>query len=384
MNKLMVIVHFRLSDIVTKGEVTSRYFNPGEVFDEVHIVMINDDVPDGAAVQRMVGKARFFLYNVPAGASTFVRTLGWRPWLLRGFARRAVAIAREVRPAMIRCYGAHLNGFVAARIKAELGIPYLVSVHTEPREPARGRVRDWKESLIHYMYRGIERTALLNADLVMPVYRAIEGHLRRLGVARYEVCYNVLSPEHLREKTDYRLHSPVRVISVGRQLCDKNPDNLIRSIATLHDVELTLVGDGPYHDYLRGIAKEAGVEDRVVFRRSVPNDALCAMLPDFDIFAVHTEHWELSKSVLEPLLSGLPIVINRRAGKAVPELTDDICVLVENSAEGYRSALSQLIADSERRELLGRTAYRTARDNWAPAATEAKFADIYSRYRLAH
>ena len=63
-NILMVMVPDRLSELLTKGEIVDRYYNPGEVFDEVHIVMFNDDKPDPALVQRTVGSARLVLHNV--------------------------------------------------------------------------------------------------------------------------------------------------------------------------------------------------------------------------------------------------------------------------------------------------------------------------------
>lgn len=375
----MVIVPDRISDFVNKGEVIERYYNPGNEFEEVHVVMTNDDHPDPVAMRRMVGTARLFLHNLPDSRRAFVPTLGWRPWLLGGWARKAVDLARQVRPALIRCHGALLNAYAAACIKRELGIPYVVSMHINPDEDVRGRARSRVKRFVTHAQRDIERIGLLNADLVMPVYRPIVPYLERMGVKRYEVCYNILNQTHLHRKDDYRLHSPVRVISVGRQFEDKNPDNLIRAVAMLPDVELTLVGDGPYHQHLRDVAREVGIDDRVIFHAALPNDELCRRLPEYDIFATHTEYWEISKSVLEPLLAGLPVLLNRRRGEPVPELTDDICVLVPNTVEAYQRALSALITDDSRRERLGRSAYSHAQAHWAPAATEAKFAGIYRR-----
>ena len=77
-DRLMVIVPDRLSDLVRKGEVTERYYNPGELFREVHLVLTNDDQPDRAAVQRMVGGAKLNIYNLPMGGHYFLRTLGWQ------------------------------------------------------------------------------------------------------------------------------------------------------------------------------------------------------------------------------------------------------------------------------------------------------------------
>jgi L-malate glycosyltransferase len=376
---LLVLVPDRLSDLVRKGEITDRYYNPGNLFDEVHIVLVNDDRPDPAALQRMVGSARLHVHNIPAGKGLFVRSIGWRPWLLDGWAGAAVELARSIRPVLIRCHGALINAYAAYRIKMALGIPYVVSLHINPDVDVRGRSETWRHRLMAYAQQDVERIALHHADLVMPVYLPIVPYLRRLNITRYEVCYNVLNPEHLGAKRDYSLHDPVRMISVGRQFKEKNPENIIRAVARMSRAQLLLVGDGPLHDHLRRIAEDCGAADRVVMRRSVPNDELCRILPDHDIFAVHTEYWELSKSVIEPLLTGLPVVINRRIGEPVPELSADICVLVENSVEGYLAAFERLATDGGYRERIGRAAFRHAQANWAPRATEAKFAGLYRR-----
>ena len=63
MNRLLVCVPDRITDILVKGEYQPNYYNPGEFFDEVHILMTNDDRPDLQALQRTVGRARLFTHN---------------------------------------------------------------------------------------------------------------------------------------------------------------------------------------------------------------------------------------------------------------------------------------------------------------------------------
>jgi glycosyltransferase involved in cell wall biosynthesis len=211
----------------------------------------------------------------------------------------------------------------------------------------------------------------------MPVYKPILPYLERLGVQHVDVCYNVLNQLHLHAKTDYALHTPARIIYVGRLFDDKNPANIIRAVARIAGCEFTVVGDGPIRGRLEALAAELDVADRVRFAPSIANDELCRMLPEQDVFAVHTEYWEISKSVLEALLTGLPVVINRRRGPTVPELEGDFVVMVENTEASYHAALERLLSDHSFREALGRRAFAHARSHWAPEVTEAKYAGIY-------
>ncbi len=382
MSRLLVIVPDRISDILIKGEIQPRYYNPGEVFSEVHIAMTNDDRPAIDVLQRMVGNAKLFVHNIPDDLNLVgYRPAWWRNYRLRRWAKKGVELARRIRPDLIRCHGADWNTYLASRIKAALGVPYVVSLHINPDiNPVRRIVKpDLSDAEIRHndFYQHIESTGLSNADLVMPVYKPIVPYLRRLGIAHVDVFYNVLNGDHLRAKTDYALHRPARVIYVGRLFDEKDPTSIIRAIAGIPTAELTIVGDGPIRPRLESLVANLALGERVIFRPAIENDVLCEMLAEQDIFAVHTEYWEISKSVLEALLTGLPVVINRRKGEPVPELEGDFVRMVENSPESYLDALRALLADDDARAALGRRAFAQARTNWDPSVTEARVAALY-------
>jgi glycosyltransferase involved in cell wall biosynthesis len=380
---LMVIIPDILSDIINKGEVINRYYNPGNFFGEVHIVLTNNDKPDINVVQKMVGTAKLYIHNLTDDKIVFFLSLGWESQLLKFWVRGALRLVRNIQPQIIRCHGASVNIFIAAYIKQKFNIPYVASMHTNPDEYVHGvchdRVGNFIRRFVANARKKIARIGLMNADLVMPVYSPIVPYLKNLGVVNYEICYNVINPEYIRVKDNYSLGNTVKIISVGRQFLEKNPDNLIRAVAQIKNIELTVVGDGPYHQHLINVVDECNIQDRVVFHKSIPNDQLCGILPSFDIFATHTECWEISKSVLEPLLTGLPVLLNKRKGLPVEELTNDICILVPNTVEGYRDALVKLINDQDYREDLGKLAYAHSQANWSPKITEEKFVKIYKK-----
>ena len=222
---------------------------------------------------------------------------------------------------------------------------------------------------------------MAHADRILPVYRSIIPYLARMHCSNYELAYNVLAGEHLIKKEDYRLHDPVRVISVGRHYIHKNPENIIRALRNLSNVHLTLIGDGPYLAKLQTLVAECGLEDRVVFISAMPNHKLCSMLCEYDIFAVHVEAFGISKTVLEALLAGMPVVINRREGNQgqVPELMGDFVMMVDNTSDGYAQAIAKLIENDRLREQQGRRAFAHAQENWAPAKTEMKYVDVYKQ-----
>lgn len=386
MSRLLVLIPDRISDILAKGEYQPLYYNPGEVFDEVHILSTSTDSPDLAALQRTVGRAKLHLHFHPT-ALDLVRV--WPDFLrrraLRRWARGGIEIARKIKPDLIRCHGADWATYLASRIRQTLGVPYVTSLHINPdvnsvrRHPGSDLSRAQRRHNQFYEY--VEHEGLQHADLVMPVYKPILPYLARHGVTRVQVCYNVLNSDHLRRKTSYALNGPPRIICVGRLLDEKDPTPIIRAVASQPGVELLIVGDGPKRAELEALSTHLGVADRVRFAPAIGNDDLCRMLPEFDLFVVHTEYWELNKSVLEALLTGLPVIINRRRGDPVPELMDgDFVRMVDTTEADYRTAIAELLADDDARRALGERAYAHAQANWAPERTEAVYAGIYRRY----
>ncbi|MDO8873695.1 MAG: glycosyltransferase family 4 protein [Methanoregula sp.] len=378
MVSLLVVISDSLSDLVKKGEITARYYNPGELFDDVHILMTNNDKPDREAVQKTVGRARLHLHNLPL--PSVISTFGWQPFMLKKWIASGIELAREIQPSLIRAYGNSVNGFLAAQIKQQQKIPLVTSLHINPDVDIRNNL-SWRSNwLIFLMYKRMvwfENATLKNSDIVLPVYESIRGYAIDHGAKQVKVCYNVLNSVFLCKKQTYSLHTPPRIISVGRQFDQKNPDNLIRAVALIPDVELTLIGYGPYHKYLEQVAIECKIQDRVIFYKGIPNDQLCKILPDYDIFAVHNEYWGISKALIEALLTGLPVIHNKRKGEPVHEFNENFICLVENTVDGYHDALQSMLTDHTFREQIGRNGYSHAQALWSPEITEAEYVKVY-------
>jgi glycosyltransferase involved in cell wall biosynthesis len=372
-DRLMVIIPDRLSDILRKGEVTPRYYNPGNLFREVHIVMCNDDRPDPAAVQPMVGTARLFLHNLMESRRLFfLKTLGWQIPLLEPLLQRGVALARTIAPQLVRTHNNFLEGMVAQRIKRELGIPYIVSLHgvwdVDDRTSAMGRIQA--------AFRAkLERAALADADAAIAVYAPIVRYARDYGAKHVELIYNIVAGDNVQHKTSYELHRPPRLVTVNRQVAEKNPANIIRAVAAL-DCVYTLIGDGPLHEPLRSLAAELGCADRVTFIRSMPNAELCASLGDYDLLVSHCDYWGMSKTIIEGALAGLPIVLNRHP-QAIDEYRGGWIAECENSPDGYKSAIAGLLGSYQQRLTLGQLAYRKARTDFDPGRMETRTVALY-------
>ncbi|MEQ1716717.1 MAG: glycosyltransferase, partial [Hyphomicrobium sp.] len=262
--RLMVILADPLSPLIDKGEVTARYYNPGDVFTEVDFVICAVDEPERAAVQQMVGNARFAIHCFPIGREWTVRSLFWRPLLLRAWTRPIVELARVRQPQVVRCYHNRYNAFAAAEIKRLLGIPYVVSLHAHPET---SQVKRLSSAYVRHRLReaaleGISRHGLAGAAAILPVYSPIVPWLQRRGVSNYEIVYNAVGTLEGPVERKPR-GAMLRAINVGRQDADvKDPTPIIEAVAARDDVKLTVVGNGPLHEALVGRVAALGAQDR--------------------------------------------------------------------------------------------------------------------------
>lgn len=374
---LLVILHDRLSDLVEKGEVTARYYNPGDVFSKVAILLLNDDSPESASVERMVGSADVTFFNLPLRDSDWLRAPLWFLGALDSWSAQAVKVARTVRPAVVRCYGASLNSFAAFQIHTQTGVPYVVSVHRELDDDAVKKAITPRHRLVDLLVEGASRVALKGARCVIPAYRSILPFLARRGIGSVRLAYNAVDSAFDEPKTSYAVGDQVKIISVGRQIPSKNPSSIIDAVALLEDVHLTLVGNGPLHSNLRAQVSAAGLADRVDFVPRMMNHELAQLLRDNDIFIIQSSHSGVPKTVIEASLCGLPVVVAGRAIESTPEIKEGWAVLTSGSPEAVRDALQPLVRDVDARRAAGGAARRFAERTWRPRDAEAAVAAIY-------
>jgi glycosyltransferase involved in cell wall biosynthesis len=97
------------------------------------------------------------------------------------------------------------------------------------------------------------------------------------------------------------------LVSVGRLIELKQLDDVIRALAKLPEqVELVLVGDGPQKDFLKGVAKAQGVDERVIFVGRQENPF--AYLARADVFVMASRSEGFPNVLAEALLCGVPVI----------------------------------------------------------------------------
>lgn len=149
----------------------------------------------------------------------------------------------------------------------------------------------------------------------------------------------------------------IPIIYVGRLSPEKNIDSLLKAfaeaIASVPDIFLILVGSGPLQGKLHRLAIRMGVDDKVRFCGSVPNESVPDYLAAAEMFVTASTTEVHPLAVIEAMAAGLPVVAIKSPGivdLVKPGITG---LLVENNAGALAESMVILGQDKHKRYLMG-------------------------------
>ncbi len=154
------------------------------------------------------------------------------------------------------------------------------------------------------------------------------------------------------------------VVAVGRLLPIKGFDALIRALPRLNaaagETCVMLIGPnrvdarfGDYESYLKRLAEELRVQDRIIFTGAVPHRTIREYLAAADVVVAPSVMEGMNKVAVEAAAVGTPSVVTRTTGIADAVREADIGAVVrEGSSDALADALAALLVDAPRREAM--------------------------------
>lgn len=110
------------------------------------------------------------------------------------------------------------------------------------------------------------------------------------------------------------------ILYVGRLEQYKGVQYVIRTLPSLEDHQLVVIGKGPYRDELLKEASDAGVKDRVTFLEGRPREELLKWYATADVSVMLSDHEAYGITVAESLTAGTPAIVAKTS--ALSEFVD--------------------------------------------------------------
>jgi glycosyltransferase involved in cell wall biosynthesis len=174
-----------------------------------------------------------------------------------------------------------------------------------------------------------------------------------IGEKKIAVIYNSSDKPLYNDSVEFPEFEGFTIIAIGRLISLKKVDNLIRVVAELSNCRLIIVGSGPEEQNLKNIARELGINNRVIFTGQVTRENALSYLKLADLFVQNSIHEGFPHVVLEAMQIGVPVIATKVGGTT--EIVEDNVtgILVEqNNNEQLKRAIEVLIKDKELKKKL--------------------------------
>ncbi|WP_175430540.1 glycosyltransferase [Streptomyces hawaiiensis] len=283
-----------------------------------------------------------------------------------------------------------MSGLAALRAAREHGLPLLHTYHalgTVKRRHQRLADTSPPERIPGEIEIG------LGCDRVIATCRDEAHELARMGIPPHQVgivpCG--VDTDRFTPKGPAAPRGPYRhrLLQLGRLVPRKGAAVAIAALARLPETELVVIGgppadrldDDPEVRRLRGIARDAGVADRVRFVGAVPSEKVPALLRSADVVVCPADYEPFGIVPLEAMACGVPVVASAVGGQLDTVADPGTGRLVPpRDPEALARAVAGLLADPAARAACGAAGRRRvlSRYGWGQvaAATEAAYCEV--------
>jgi glycosyltransferase involved in cell wall biosynthesis len=288
-----------------------------------------------------------------------IRVPAWPPERDYYIAPEIFALIKRGTWDLVHCQGCHTFVPPMAMLAAkEAKIPYLLTFHTG------GHSSGFRNSIRSIQWKML-RPLLADATKLIGVSRFEADYFRdllHLPATQFTVIPNGAVVPDIELPPITEEHEHTLLISVGRLEKYKGHQRLITALPELlkryPDMQLLIIGKGPYEAALRELAHSVGVADRVEFR-SVPADdrkemarllsraACVALLSEYEAHPIAVmESLALRRPVLVADTSGLRELAEQGLVRAIPLNSSP-----EEVAQAVQQQIEAPVVPSERLSL---------------------------------
>ncbi len=282
----------------------------------------------------------------------------------------------RIRPQLVHAHSQEGHALAALRS----GLPAVVSVHGLLQAQNRLLEGSWVARKIRAaLWRRVEVEVLGGALDAIVMSRHVADAVRRDSEAKLHWAPNPIDPDWCQLGDD---PEPGRLLFVGLITPRKDLATLIRALPLLPErMHLRIAGavdNAGYLESLRHLARQLGVEGRVVFTGRIDERSLREEYRRADLFVLTSLEDSAPIAITQALAAGTPVVASRVGG--IPDLVVEGEVghlFTAGDSPALASCVTELLGDSQRRLRYSRAA-RARGAVHAPAAVALRLREIYT------
>lgn len=237
--------------------------------------------------------------------------------VINTLATRLEEVARTIKPDILHAHSPALNGVAALRVARRLGIPLVYEIRAFWEDAAVDHGTSQENGLRYKATRALETYVLRRANAITTICTGLRNDIVARGISKEKVTVipNAVDLEHftvggvpdqaLAEKLG--LNRKCVLGFIGSFYAYEGLPLLLQALPeilrTVPDVRILLVGGGVQEGYLKRLAIDLGIADKVIFTGRVPHDQVQRYYDLVDIFVYPRLSMRLTELVtpLKPL-----------------------------------------------------------------------------------
>ena len=335
MLKLCVFPSDPIQAYIEKGEIKPRYFNPSDLFDEIHVMNLSNEEINLEEIKISAGRANLFIHSVDK-----INLMN-----LHSKKNNVLNIVRKISPNVIRSYNPLIQGWLAAYCKKKLKIPYVLSIHGNYQKDIMKEY--WENHQFSKYFKLLitrhftEKISISSADWVICVHNHLVPYVKNHSAKNEEVIFNKVDLKQFQKSEPVLKKNKPIILNVANFRKIKNQQCLLHAVKDL-DVFLVLIGKGEMLSEIKDLAKKLEIENKVIFIESVPHSKIQNYYASARIFAVPSTGTGFPITVLEALASQCIVVMAER-NTDINEPIDSVVNHVKNNPASFKSAFQNVL-----------------------------------------
>lgn len=366
--KVCIFPNDPIRSYVEKGEIKERYYNPCNIFDEIHIISFIDKDVEEEKVQILAGKAKLKIHSV--GKINLKNRAK--------FENKIISLVEEISPDVIRSFNSLLQGWFAATCSVKLKIPFFLSLHTQyDHNRHLAKKSSLKKFLVlKYTEKFIEPFVLKNAEKITIVFKIIEPYVTKHTKIKPELLHNRIECERFNNGIPIQSLSKPLVISVGSLIEEKYPQCLVEAMKNIN-ANCLIIGNGYLYDELVNLIDKKNLESKVEIKKSVPNSEIQNYYKSASIFALayDPELEGIPMPIMEAMAAGLPVIIPYPK-KGFSEGLENNVIFAKRNPEEFATAIQKVLENEALQREFSQKSLAKAKE-FDSLVLEKREADIY-------
>ncbi len=343
--KKLIILNQRIVDWEKKGEIQKNYFNPDNKYKKIIIIsFLKKGKPSNESLKIICGKAKFEYIEIKNFFLTnnFIRF--FLPFFLyKNLINNELSHLKLEKPSTVRCFGDGYIGYLSSLISSYYSCPIIISIHTYFKLDIFLKYYSIREKIFYLLNLRFKSKSHKLSNKILVVYKKISENIDKKYLGKIELSYNQIYVDKIHEKKATKIGKICNLVFVGRLIKGKSVLNIIKALKKIDNVNLSIYGDGSEKRRIESFIKLNNLENRIFLKGFQNNKKILFDLKSYDAFIGFHKYYEFPKTIIEALLVGLPIILNKNPSLFLEEFEDLKILWTDDNPESYRRTIECFI-----------------------------------------